>query len=99
MSLNKVIRTGFQIARAIDRANQRAHREKIKREREMERARVVSAREEEKYRREMLRESNRMQKAAQKTAIDDEKKAYEIRRKERELLRISFLKKIKQMEG
>jgi len=99
MGLNKFIRTGIKIARAIDHANQRAIRERAKREREMQRTRAAWAREDEKLRREMLRESNRAQKAAQRAAIDAEKTEYETRRKRREQLRLSFLEKIKKMES
>lgn len=108
-----MIKTILQLARAIDRANQRSLRERAKREREMERARAASAREDDKYRREMervraasareddkhRREMERESHRAQKAAIDAEKNAYEMRRKKRELLRMSFLKKIKKMEG
>jgi hypothetical protein len=111
-TMGNLLKDLVKVGRAIDRINkqqarsrataereyQRRLREQARRDREMERARAAAARESERIQRDTLRGENREHREARKRAFEAEKKEYEKRIKARQILRMSFLAKVRNEE-
>jgi len=95
MSLNKTLRVAAKVARDIDRANQRAIRERERRERELERQRQRELREEERLAKQLEREEKKRKKEEEKAAFEKEKKIFEKRQADRREMRLEFINKVR----